>query len=321
MSMSMGPVPATILGFLRESFTENVGLKALSLGLAVGLFAFLYGQQDEQQCTIEVGVVTRPPPEDANRELMTQMPPTIHVTLRGPARALDELNQTRIPPVEIDLRQGHRKQIVFDPGMFNVEDARITIIDPPSIDLEWEDVISRQIPVQASIAGQPAPGYVVKGEPEVEPPTLTVRGPTSLIEVMQFARLAPFDVSGLSEGTHRRRIAIDAPPSRVRFIGPTSAGVSVVIARRLSEAKFENRPVEVVGVVGATVVPRTVDVTVLGPPEIVRALKADQVVPRADLTAIPELNLTRHGTAVVKLSVELVKAEAEIQPPSVNVRF
>jgi YbbR domain-containing protein len=321
MSMSMGPVPATILGFLKESFTENVGLKALSLGLAVGLFAFLYGQQDEQQRTIEVGVVTRPPPEDANRELMTQMPPTIHVTLRGPARALDELNQTRIPPVEIDLRQGHRKQIVFDPSMFSVEDARITIIDPPSIDLEWEDVISRQIPVQASISGQPAPGYVVKGEPEVEPPTLTVRGPTSLIEVMQFARLAPFDVSGLSEGTHRRRIAIDAPPSRVRFIGPTSAGVSVAIARRLSEAKFENRPVEVVGVVGATVVPRTVDVTVFGPPEIVRALKADQVVPRADLTAIPELNLTRHGTAVVKLSVELVKAEAEIQPPSVNVRF
>lgn len=321
MSMSMGPVPATILGFLKESFTENVGLKALSLGLAVGLFAFLYGQQDEQQRTIEVGVVTRPPPEDANRELMTQMPPTIHVTLRGPARALDELNQTRIPPVEIDLRQGHRKQIVFDPGMFSVEDARITIIDPPSIDLDWEDVISRQIPVQASISGQPASGYVLKGEPEVDPPTLTVRGPTSLIEVMQFARLAPFDVSGLSEGTHRRRIAIDAPPARVRFIGPTSAGVSVVIARRLSEAKFENRPVEVVGVVGATVVPRTVDVTVVGPPEIVRALKADQVIPRADLTAIPELNLTRHGTAVVKLSVELVKAEAEIQPPSVNVRF
>ncbi len=317
----MSPIPAAILTFIKESFTENVGLKALSLGLAVGLFAFLYGQQDEQQRTIEVGVVTRPPPEDANRELMTQMPPTIHVTLRGPARALDELNQARIPPVEIDLRQGHRKQIVFDPSMFNVEDARITIIDPPSIDLDWEDVISRQIPVQASISGQPASGYVIKGEPEVDPPTITVRGPTSLIEVMQFARLAPFDVSGLSEGTHRRRIAIDAPPSRVRFIGPTSAAVSVVIARRLSEAKFENRPVEVVGVVGATVVPRTVDVTVVGPPEIVRALKADQVVPRADLTAIPELNLTRHGTAVVKLTVELVKAEAEIQPPSVNVRF
>lgn len=318
----MNRIFATMLSFLREAFTENVGLKALSLALAVGLFAFLYGQQDEQQRTVPVAVVMRPPPEDANRELMTQIPASIHVTLRGPARALDNMIQSGIPPVEIDLRQGHKRQIVFDAGMFQVSpDARITIIDPPSIDLEWEDIVSRQLPVQASIAGQPAAGYIVKGEPEVDPANLTVRGPTSLVEVMQFARLAPFDVSGLSDGTHRRRIAIDAPPSRVRFIGPSSAAVSVVIARRLSEARFENRPVEVIGVVGATVVPRTVDVTVLGPPEIVRALKAEQVVPRANLGAIPELNLTRHGTAVVKLDVELVRAEAEIQPPSVNVRW
>jgi YbbR domain-containing protein len=318
----MNAVVAAAIAFLREAFTENVGLKALSLGLAVGLFAFLYGQQDEQQRTVPVAVVMRPPPEDANRELMTQIPASIHVTLRGPARVLDRLIQAGIPPVEIDLRQGHKRQVVFDASMFQVgPDARITIIDPPSIDLEWEDIVSRQIPVQASIAGQPAAGYIVKNEPEVDPANLTVRGPTSLVEVMQFARLAPFDVSGLSDGTHRRRIAIDAPPSRVRFIGPSSAAVTVVIGRRLSEARFENRPVEVVGVVGATAVPRTVDVTVLGPPEIVRALKADQVVPRADLSAIPELNLARHGTSVVKLSVELTHAEAEIQPPSVNVRW
>lgn len=318
----MSTLLAAVVQFIKDSFTENVGLKAISLTLAVMLFAFLYGQQDEQQRTVPVAVVLRPPPEDANRELMTQIPASIHVTLRGPARALDRLIQQGIPPVEIDLRQGYRQQVVFEPAMFRVaNDARITIIDPASIDLEWEDVISRQIPVQASITGQPATGYVVRGEPEVDPPALTVRGPTSLVEVMQFARLAPFDVSGLSEGSHRRRIAIDAPPSRVRFIGPTSASVTVTIARRLSEARFENRPVEVIGVVGATVVPRTVDVTVVGPPEIVRALKSDQVIPRADLTAIPELNLTRHGTSVVKLSVDLVRAEAEIQPPSVNVRW
>src|SRR5690606_39520346 len=59
----------------------------------VGLFAFLYGQQDEQQRTIPVAVVIRPPAEDANRELMTQIPASIHVTLRGPARSLDRLDR------------------------------------------------------------------------------------------------------------------------------------------------------------------------------------------------------------------------------------
>jgi hypothetical protein len=177
--------------------------------------------------------------------------------------------------------------------------------------------------VQASISGQPASGYIVKGEPEVEPAQLTVRGPRSLVEVMQSARVAPFDVSGLSGGVHRRRIALDAPPQRVRFIGPASVSVEVSVTRRLSEMRFENRPVEIVGVPGAMSTPRSVDITVFGPPEVVRALKPDLVVPRADLNKVPGLDLKdrRHGSAVVKLSVELNHAEAEVQPPSVNVRW
>jgi ribonuclease HI len=105
--------------------------------------------------------------------------------------------------------------------------------------------------------------------------------------------------------------ALDAPPPRVRFLGQSAVSVTVTVARRLSEMRFENRPVEVVGVPGAVAIPRTVDVTVFGPPEIVRALKADQVVPRADLTKVTGLDLKdqRRGSVAVKLSVELVHEE------------
>jgi hypothetical protein len=313
---------ASALTFLRESFSENLGLKALALTFALGLFAFLQGQTDEQQRTIPVPIVMRLPPESAERELMTPIPASIHVTLRGPARAIDRLIQTGIVPIEIDLREGHRESISFEPKDFSFPpETTITIIDPPSIDLEWEDVVTRQIPIQAAITGQPADGYVVKGEPDVDPTQLTVRGPVSVIEVMQFARLAAFDVSGLSEGVHRRRIAIDAPPVRARYIGPSAANVTVTVARRVSEAKFENRPVEVVGVPGAGTVPHTVDVTVTGPPEIVRALRPEQIVARADLSKAPNVDLKKHGSAVIKVTVELGHAEAELQPPSVTVKW
>jgi YbbR domain-containing protein len=310
------------LAFLRESFSENLGLKALALTFALGLFAFLQGQTDEQQRTIPVPIVMRLPPESAERELMTPIPASIHVTLRGPARAIDRLIQTGVVPIEIDLREGHRESIGFESKNFSFPpETTITIIDPPSIDLEWEDVVTRQIPIQAAITGQPADGYVVKGEPDVDPIQLTVRGPVSIIEVMQFARLAAFDVSGLSEGVHRRRIAIDAPPVRARYIGPSAANVTVTVARRVSEAKFENRPVEVVGVPGAGTVPRTVDVTVTGPPEIVRALRPEQIVARADLSKAPNVDLKKHGSAVIKVTVELGHAESELQPPSVTVKW
>jgi len=313
---------ASALTFLRESFSENLGLKALALTFALGLFAFLQGQTDEQQRTIPVPIVMRLPPESSERELMTPIPASIHVTLRGPARAIDRLIQTGVVPIEIDLREGRRESISFEPKDFSFPpETAITIIDPPSIDLEWEDVVTRQIPIQAAITGQPADGYIVKGEPDVDPTQLTVRGPVSVVEVMQFARLAAFDVSGLSEGVHRRRIAIDAPPVRARYIGPAAANVAVTIGRRVSEVKFENRPVEVVGVPGAGTVPRTVDVTVSGPPEIVRALRPEQIVARADLSKAPNVDLKKHGSAAVKVTVELAHADAELQPPSVTVKW
>jgi len=317
----MASVVGTLWSRLRDTLIENAGLKALSLAFALGLFAYLHGQQDQQMRTIPVAVVVRPP-EDVKRELMTTIPPSIHVTLRGSTRAIDRVIQSGNVTVEIDLRDGHTESIVFEPKMFSLpSEVEIAIIDPPSIELEWQDVVTRQIPVQASITGQPAEGFVVKGELQVEPGEITASGPARLVEVLQFARLAPFDVTGLTEGAYRRPIAIDAPPARVSYIGPQSATVTVTIARRLSEARFAKRPVEVVGVANAVITPRAVDVTVLGPPEVVRALRAEQVVPRADIGTVPGVDLKSHGAASVKVTVDLARAEAEVQPPSVNVRW
>jgi YbbR domain-containing protein len=310
--------------WLREAFTANLGLKLLAMTFSLGLFAYQRSQEDIQQRTVPVGVVMRLPPDAAKRELMTPIPASIHVTLRGSSRALDRLTQTGVAPVELDLREGERENVAFEPRMFSIPpDIEITIIDPPNIPLEWQDVVFRQVPLQAAITGKPAEGYVVKGEPEVDPGEITVRGPASLVEVMQFVRLAAFDVSGLTEGIHRRPIAIDAPPNRVSYIGPRNAAVSVTIARRVTEARFEKRPVEVVGVQNGVVTPRTVDVTVVGPPEVVRALRAEQIVPRVDLSKLPGLDLEKqkHGSTTAKVSVDIGQADAEIQPPSVNVKW
>lgn len=317
-------VASAVTSWFRAAFFENVGLKVLSLAFAVGLFVYQRGQEDQQQRTVPVGVVVRLPPDAAKRELMTPIPASIHVTLRGSTRAIDRLLQTGITPVEIDLRDGQREAVVLEASMFSLPpEIEITIIDPPSIDLEWQDVVTRQITLQASITGKPADGFVVKGEPEVDPPEMTVRGPVGLVEAMQFVRLAAFDVSGLTEGTYRRPIAIDAPPNRASYIGPRNATVTVTIARRVAEARFAKRDVQVLGAPNAVTTPRQVDVSVIGPPEVVRALRAEQVVPRVDLSKLEGLDLkaTPHGSASVKVVVDIADAEADVQPPTVTVKW
>jgi hypothetical protein len=310
--------------WVREALTENLGLKVISLVVALGLAAYTRGQLDRTQRTIPVGVVLRLPPDRMHRELMTPMPANVDVTIVGTTRAIDRLIQTGISPVELDLRDGTADSTAFEKGMFSLPpDVELKFVDPPSISLEWQDVITRTLPIQASRAGSPARGYEVKGTLEVDPKEIGVKGPASLVEVLQFARLAAFDVTGLTEGVYRRRLAIDDPPTRVRYLGAKSATVTVVVARRQTEAKFDRRAVEVVGgMAHARAIPALVDVTVSGPPEVVAALRQDQIVPRVDLaSAGVDVHATPHGSTTLKVRVELGNAEAECQPPTVTVRW
>lgn len=313
-----------VLGqWVKGAFTANLGLKALSLATALGLVAFTRAQLEETQRTVPVPVVLRLPAESSHRELMTPMPANVHVTLLGSTRAIDRLIQTGVTPVELDLRDGDKSVINFEPGMFSIPTGlTIKIIDPPSLALEWQDVIVRSIPIQASRTGQPAKGYELRGQLEVEPKQIQARGPASLVEVMQFARLAAFDVTGLTEGVYRRQIAIDDPPSRVRYLGPKSATVTAEIGRRLTEAKYAKRPVSVVGAPRARTTPRAVDVTVTGPPDVVAGLRDEQVNPHVSLeSAGIHIKDEPHGSTTLKVRVDLANAEVEVQPPTVTVTW
>ena len=163
---------------------------------------------------------------------------------------------------------------------------------------------------------------MVRGAPKVDPERVTVRGPVSIVETMQFARLSPYVVTGLTEGNWARRIAIDPPPQRVRLLGSPAATVSVEVVKRQSEKLFASREVEIIGPARAVSNPVHVDVTIIGPPELVATLRADQVVPRADLPAAGKWTAeVPHGSATVAISVPLNKLQVEVQPPAVTVKW
>src|SRR5690349_23062302 len=114
MRRRKGGIMGKLVRWLRAAFSENLGLKAFSFVLALGLTAYQRGSEDEEQRTVQVDVILRLPSADARRELMTLVPPRgIHVTVRGSTRALDQLTSTGIPAVEVDLRRGDAHQIVF----------------------------------------------------------------------------------------------------------------------------------------------------------------------------------------------------------------
>lgn len=308
--------------WLRAAFSENLGLKAFSFVLALSLTAYQRGSEDEEQRTVPVDVILRLPSAEAHRELMTLVPPSIHVTVRGSTRALDQLIQAGIPPVEVDLRRGDVHAIVFEPKMFSVPPGvQVNIIDPASIDLEWQNVIQRSVPIQASMTGRVAEGYTVQNV-KVDPSSITVMGPASLVEVLQFVRLAAFDVSGKTDGIYRHPLALDAPSQRLQYLGPASATVTVTIGRQLLQRWFTKRDISVIGPARGQTEPKSVDVTVTGAPEVINALRDEMIVPRVDLASAGiDLKEQRHGSLVLPVRVDLASVEIEIQPPTVSVSW
>ncbi len=309
-----------VLGRIWEMMVENLGLKILSFAFALGIYAFVHGSEEAQR-TLPVDVVASAPAAAARRVLLTPLPPVVRVTVRGPRARLDEMKADDLGAFHPDLRSGKVDHVEFDPSVIHLPPGvRVEQVDPPSIALRWEDEVIREIPVQASITGQPAPGFIIKGAPKVEPPTVRAIGPRSLVDVVQFARAAPFDVTGLDqEKWHEHVLAIDRPPPRVEF-ETQIVTVKVEVAREELQRIFVKVPVQVVGVPRAVLSPAEVDVKVEGPPELVRSLRPEQVVPTVDLRS-SGLTLTSPGSGRLPIVVGLEGCQVTAQPQMVVVRW
>jgi YbbR domain-containing protein len=300
---------------IRSVFTENIGLKILSFLFAIVLFSLVHGSQDAQRSML-LAVVVLTPPETANRVLMTQMPAQLRVTLRGPRSQLDDLHADDMGSVQVDLRNGTETRVTFERSMIPVAAGlQVEQIDPPAIDLVWEDRIVRDVPVQVSVVGTPAPGFVVKGVPVADPSVVRARGPRSEVMVVQHARGDAFDVSGLTEGKYQRTLAIDRPPGRVTY-DASNVSASIEITREVVERPFPKVAVAVLGNPKAKAQPAEIDVRLACPPEIVRALRPEQIVPRVQIATASE-----HGTEALPVDLSIDKCEVHITPPTVVVRW
>jgi len=247
---------------------------------------------------------------------VTPIPAQIRVTVRGAKSTLDELHADDIGSVQIDLRSGSVTRLTFEPSMIPVPPGlTVEQIDPPAVDLTWEDRIQRDVPVEVGIVGTPASGFVVKGTPTSDPATVRARGPKSEVMVVQRARADAFDVTGLTAGKYTRQLAIERAPGRLAYDVP-SVAASVEIAREESERPFTRVPIAILGHTGAKAQPAEVDVRLSCPPEVVRALRPEQIVPRVQVASSAD-----HGTEALSVALSIDQCDVHMTPPNVIVRW
>lgn len=303
--------------WLAEALFENLLLKVVSLLAALLFYAYLHGAQNAQR-VFSVSVVTLLP-EDDGRVLVVDTPATVRITLSGSQPILDELRSDDLGSAQLDLRKSSGSFALFDLSQLKVPAGLKVEVDPPGIALLWDAVVTRPIPVQIPISGQPARGFSVQGQPVAEPLVAEARGPMNLVETIQLVRTEPFDVSGLAEGVYRRKLQFEVLPGRIQFL-ERSVLAAVTVGRARLERSYSRLPVLPTGVPKASVTPSEVDVRVAGPLELVEALRPEQIVATADVR-VAAADPKKPGSVLVPVVVSIDGCTVQVVPPSVVVKW
>lgn len=301
---------------LRNALTENLNLKLLSFAFALVIYSLVHGGQDARR-SFMVDVEVTYPSDDSANVLVGSVPQSVRVVFRGSNQAIDNLRASSVS-ILLDLKRSQPSHIVFDPHMLRLPDgvnAEVEQFDPATVDLKWEQRVERDVPVQVSVVGTPADGFVVKGALVAEPKTVNATGPQSDVMVLQHIRADAFDVRGLGEGSYPRQLAVEQPNPRIR-IKPKSVIVMAEIAREVSERVFQKIPVAVVGPAKGRAQPAEVDVRLVCPPDIVRSLRPEQIVAQADVTSKEP-----SGSQAVPVHVRIDRCDAYVLPREVVARW
>ncbi len=200
---------------LPDVVTRNAGLRAIALGLAIGLWMFVNAGQHEAQISLDVPVSYRGMPRDTM--IVNQPPDFVQLQISGPRTLLSLLDPGRLE-LRLDLAGVNPGQVSFrlNPEMFNVpRQTNVTQISPSQIVLDVDRIAVRDVPVHLDVVGPVEKGFTI-GAIELSPPTIAVRGPGREVSRLQRIDTEPFDVKGLT-GEVNSAVSLVMPPDSVKL--------------------------------------------------------------------------------------------------------
>ncbi|HVB78695.1 MAG TPA: CdaR family protein [Candidatus Binataceae bacterium] len=263
-----GDVPRQVRPPLRvlliQRFRRNLGLRAIALLLAVGLWFFVNAGQRGALAPMRVPISYRALP--AGLVIVNQRPDFVQIEVRGPRTLLSLLDPDRLV-LRLDLSGVTVGQAVFKigPEMFNVpRQTDVTRISPSQVVLDIDRITDRQVPIHVDIQGQPATGYRVASA-TADPPMATIRGPSRFVAHVDSVETSPVEVNG-AKAELEQPVTLVLLSDRVKIEGLDRAKAAVSISEIIAKRVFRGLVVEVRDTdYKVKVDPQRIAITVRGP--------------------------------------------------------
>ena len=265
---------------------RHLGLKALSVGIAVLLWLSVSGEQIvERSLRVPLELQNIP----ATLELVDIPPPTVDVRVRGPSGLLSHVAAGDIVAV-LDLssaRSGRRLFPLTSDHVNGPPGIDVAQVSPSTIALEFERSATRSVRVTPTIEGEPAPGYGIAGV-TCQPESADVVGPDSVLQQLSEVITEPISVAGAT-GPVRETVTMGVGALGLRLKTAGKATVTVDIRPSPVERTIRGVPIRLRNLaanLAGRVTPLEVTIEVKGAKEAVEPLAADTFEAFVDLAGL-----------------------------------
>ena len=231
-------------GMLRRGIRRNAGLRLISVLLAMGLWFFVNAGQRGSLESFNVPISYRDLPP--HLVITNPHPQSVKVEVSGPRTLLSLIDPTRLA-LRLDLLgvTVGQASLRVNPEAFNVpRQTTVVGVSPSQIVLEIDQIRTRDLPVRLTLTGAPAAGYRVFSK-EVNPATITVRGPGKELAHIDEIEGEPIDLTGAT-GNLGRRVMLSTPFASAR-LDPAEVTANIVVGPIVGEKEFRGMRIQVRG--------------------------------------------------------------------------
>jgi hypothetical protein len=265
---------------------RHLGLKALSVGIAVLLWLSVSGEQIvERSLRVPLELQNNP----ASLELVDIPPPGVDVRVRGASGLLSHLAPGDIVAV-LDLalaRPGRRLFPLTPDRVRGPAGLDVAQVSPSTIALEFERSATRSVRVAPSIEGQPAQGYEIENV-RCQPESADVVGPDTVLRQLNKVITEPILVAGAT-GPIRETVTMGVAVPGLRLKTPGKATVTVNIRPLPVQRVIRGVPIRLRNLasrLAGQLTPADVTIDLKGPREIVESLASESVAAFVDLAGL-----------------------------------
>ncbi len=289
----------------KHFFTDNIGVKLIALFVALFIWFSASGQQQASRFFIvPLKLVNMPD----SLTIAGAFPVEAEVSISGTKRELLFMSFKRIE-ILVNLaaatpgrfRQRLSASNVVARG--GLDPRNVQIISPSSIDLFFEPLVMKKVPVELNISGSLPPGYVLVKGPGVEPPEVLIKGPATSVTHLKSISTKPVDLGRVRE-SFRREVEIDVG-EKTYSCEPARVMISVSVGQ-LGERVLPNIPPTVLfdaEEFTIEVTPKAVSVTLSGIRTVLDTLSSGDVSVLLDLSGKPPGRYTLVPDVIVPAGV------------------